>query len=493
MRINIEASDRICGNKYFPLVFVALAFLVVLLFSYATSPIYGIELCDSAVFKTMGHVLLNGGVPYVDYFDHKGPYLYLINAVGESLSPTWGLFLLQTTWLSVSLTLWFKTARLFVRPTYSLLILLFTTIIFIGVYDYGNLSEEWSLLPSSLCLYLAVSFLVKHPHERHQYWRSLVYGLCFGMVFLIRPNDAVMICGGVMTGIFLYIIFRQKQYINALVNTLAFFAGAIIMAAPWIAYFAYHHALGDLYFGIIGFNLSYSEGIISNLLNIWKIKAIVLLGAVLIIMEISDNKKELLWISVPIGIYILLFFGRRIYPHYFMTIVPCIFLLYFILLYCTKNKTLMIAAVVLLMLSHYPNYGLRELNDMSKPILMGKIGDQFNDVKSEFREIRDLMSFVPKEDRDSIWNYGDNFSSNFLQCGIFAQNPVPPIIAYHSNNFPKDRQGIIDISRHKPLWVFRKSHSPYVFPSDSAFIAEHYSIVKQSASTRYLLLKRKNK
>ena len=257
MKLNLDACDRICGNKFFYLTFVVMAFFVVLFFSYNTSPLFGVEFNDSSVFKMMGHVLLNGGVPYVDYFDHKGPNLYLINAIGECISPNWGLFPLQVLWLSVSLILWYKICLLFVRFTYSFIIVLLTTIFFIYAYSYGNFLEEWSLLPCSITIYLSLSFLVNHSLEKHSYWRSLVYGLCFGFVFFIRPNDAVMICGGVMTGIFLYIVLKQKKYASAFINALMFFLGFVIMAAPWFAFFAYHHALKDFYFGLIGFNIQY--------------------------------------------------------------------------------------------------------------------------------------------------------------------------------------------------------------------------------------------
>ena len=248
MKLRIDALDKICENKFFPLSFLIISFLIVLFYSETTSPIYGIEFGDSAVFKMMGHVLLNGGIPYVDYFDHKGPYLYLINAIGEFISPNFGLFILQILWLTISLILWFKIARLFVSPAIAFVVLLLSVFCFLDYYEYGNLTEEWSLLPSSLTLYLSLSYLIKNNNSPHEKWRSLVYGLCFGLMFFIRPNDAVIQCGGVMTGIFLYMCFQQKQYSNALFNALVFIFGFALMAAPWIVYFAYHHSLENFYF-----------------------------------------------------------------------------------------------------------------------------------------------------------------------------------------------------------------------------------------------------
>lgn len=491
MKVNIAKYDRICGNRLFPLTFVVLAFLFILLFSYSTSPLFAIETGDSSVFKMMGHVLLNGGVPYVDYFDHKGPYLYLINAIGESISPTWGLFPLQVLCMSLSLWLWYKTARLFVRPTYAFGIVLLTMVSFLGVYENGNLSEEWSLLPCSLCVYLSLSYLVNCPSERHRYWRSLLYGLCFGFVFLIRPNDAVMICGGVMTGIFLYIVIRQKQYVSALVNALTFFLGAAVMAAPWIAYFATHNALSAFYFGLIGFNIDYNEGVLYNLMFIYRNKKLLFICLISIGLIITAKKQNLLWIAIPITLFTILLFGRKNYPHYYIIITPSIILLYASMLFCQRNKMLIaIFAILPFIIFPYMNDGVREIKRTAKQIVTGGIGQHLNGLKIDVSEAKHLLSFVPEEERDSIWNYGDYFSSYFHHCGITAQNSVPPVIAQYRQPFPEEMQKQQDLISKKPLWIF-KENKKYLFPEDSAFICEHYSLAKESEYSSFQLLKRK--
>ena len=40
---------------------------------------------DSSVFITVAAVMKNGGMPYLDTFDHKGPLLYIINYTGLKL------------------------------------------------------------------------------------------------------------------------------------------------------------------------------------------------------------------------------------------------------------------------------------------------------------------------------------------------------------------------------------------------------------------------
>ena len=492
MKSIAETCDRICSNKFFPITFVVLAFLIVLMCSFASSPLFGLGLGDSSVYKMMGRVFLNGGVLYVDYFDHKGPYFYLFNAIGESISPAWGLFPLQAIWLSFSLILWFKTARLFARPIYSFIVTLIAIALFIGIYEGGDLTEEFSLLPCSLSVYLALSFLLNHPDEKHDYWRSLVYGLCFGLAFLIRPNDAVMVCGGVMTGIFLYIIIRQKQYTTAILNALTFLLGGFIMFAPWIAYFAYHHALVDFYFGLIGFNMDYTGGLTYNLLNILEIKVLVLACIILVGLIITAKKPRLLWIVIPVSIFIILLFGRNNYPRYYITVIPAIFLLFFTMVFCQNiRKSVLIIAGVLLIILGVSHIGIGRFTRIASHLAEGSIGQQFFADKKEKNKEKDLLLFVPKEDRDSVWNYGDEFSTLFYLANIIAQNPVPPGIVGQHRPFPKEKEKRLHITLYKPLWVFMKN-STYFFPEDSAFIAEHYAVVKESYPKKFMLLKRKD-
>ena len=491
MKLNIDTCDRICGNRYFPLTFVAIAALYVLFYSITTSPLYGFPICDSGVFKMMGHVLLSGGVPYVDYFDHKGPYLYLINALGESISPVWGVSPIQAIWLSVAFILWFKIARLFVRPTYSLIVTIMTIVCLLGVYEYGDLTEEWSLLPSSVCLYVALSYLVKHTSECHSYWRSLVYGLCFGLAFFIRPNDAVMVCGGVMTGIFLYIIFIQKRYADAFLNGLVFVLGFGIMAAPWLIYFACHHALEDFWFGLIGFNINYSRGVLHNLCNTHIIIWLVVVCLILIVLEMAAKKKELLWISIPISVYILLFFGRNDFPHYYMAIVPAVFLLFLTMVFCQNSKILLVLSLSSFLFPGYLKVGVYNIANTSKLLVTGTVANRFDKIEEEIKEVQEYMPLVPESERDSIWNYSDIFSGMLYQCGIIAQNPVPPVIAGQQPCLSEKKRRSCDVISAKPKWILKTSDSSYFFPEDSVFIADNYTVVAESKLSTYQLLKRK--
>lgn len=72
---------------------------------------------DSSVFIYVARTLLNGGTMYVDCFDHKGPFLYVLNVVGQLINPRWGICFLDFVFLSWGIILAYKGARLaFSKP-----------------------------------------------------------------------------------------------------------------------------------------------------------------------------------------------------------------------------------------------------------------------------------------------------------------------------------------------------------------------------------------
>lgn len=64
--------------------------IFVYFWSGSTSPVisnfYG---DDSAMFQIIGKAWCDGKIPYVDTFDHKGPFIFLINALGSSMGNIW--------------------------------------------------------------------------------------------------------------------------------------------------------------------------------------------------------------------------------------------------------------------------------------------------------------------------------------------------------------------------------------------------------------------
>ena len=77
------------------------------------NPFYvGVKLRDSSVFTYIGKVILQGGMPYRDTFDHKGPLIYLINALGLAINERIGVWLIEFVTVFVILLAAYRLARL---------------------------------------------------------------------------------------------------------------------------------------------------------------------------------------------------------------------------------------------------------------------------------------------------------------------------------------------------------------------------------------------
>lgn len=83
---------------------LALAAAFVLRFSYSTSFLYP-EYCgfDSAIFQTIGKYWAQGVTPYAQLFDHKGPLIFFVDAVGYWLHGRSGVLVVQTLSLAAAI------------------------------------------------------------------------------------------------------------------------------------------------------------------------------------------------------------------------------------------------------------------------------------------------------------------------------------------------------------------------------------------------------
>ena len=102
---------------------------------------------DSAVFVYIGKQMLKGKVSYLDYFDHKGPLLYIIEFVGLSISrgTTNGLWVAEVINMAVTLLILVRLCFLASKRRSSVWLALLITFLACGwrVYEGGNFTEEY--------------------------------------------------------------------------------------------------------------------------------------------------------------------------------------------------------------------------------------------------------------------------------------------------------------------------------------------------------------
>ncbi|GEM_PF-1010461 len=242
----------------------AIYVLALLIFSSSTSPLYGSKFLssDSALFMLFGKGITLGYTPYVDFFDHKGPILFFIEALGVSLG-RYGVWLLQCLFGIAGISCFYALWTLLPSATYTdsvsksfFVPFLSALSVFMTLFDRGNLTEEFSVPFIALSMLLFVKYCVASESEgKHPPLYAFIYGLCFSALAFIRINNAVSICALILViGVRLL---RRREYANFFANFLCGILGILTVALPLCLYFYRRDALMEMINGTFIHNFKY--------------------------------------------------------------------------------------------------------------------------------------------------------------------------------------------------------------------------------------------
>ncbi|MBC3797794.1 hypothetical protein [Acetobacterium tundrae] len=411
------------------------AFLFLLFFSYATSPIfsnnYGIS--DSAIFLLVGKGITSGHILYLDLFDHKGPVLFFLEALGWLIIPDrFGSFFMQWIFMVADLILIVKMGQLFLNKKQAWLPILFFFLILASTFEGGNLTEELSLPFLLLPLYLVLRHLKKEPIKKahHNPLYAFIYGICFTLIVFMRLNNAVLI--GAIVLVVMIQLFTNKAYVDFFHNVLGFIAGALITFAAIASYFIINHAFGDMIYATFLFNMKYAEGI-SGIFSpeslvkfAYSVSPVVFSGCMGIYYLLKKEDKYiglLLTIGSLVTFFSLLLGG--IFYHYFTLTTPCFVLAIILLieLYVKNEKKLwqgshrgLLVAVLVLFMTSCVIY----LCFCFSTIVTIATEEPDTDY---YENALTIKSSIPEEDRDSVFGYE-------IPAGWFLMADITPCYKY---------------------------------------------------------------
>ncbi len=445
------------------------ALLFLLVFSWSTSPLYLTYGGDSPFFQIIGLGVTQGKIPYVDLFDHKGPVPFFMDALGYSTGMgRCGIFILQVISMTITLLLLYRIAALFVesdRKRYNALAL--TLIPLADFIVEGNQVEEWQLPYIALALLMVCRYIVSgvRPHEA---WRSLIYGLCFGMVFYNRPNDGVMWVGSLFFGLFLLWIVR-KDYRMIWGNIAAFIAGFVVITIPILAYFSAHDALDDMYFGMIIHNIRYA----GDALLTWGGIGMILIPAVMVCTILylgrQGGLRDLRFVLIPMLVLTIILIGKRDYYHYLIPLTPFIVICFGLCQRYSCKKFLWVVCSLFVVFSY------TECRFIIKAFSLRGTLTEF------YAQTDALYENVPEEERNTIWNYNlvsyDKDKSPHLVSlmGTFPHKgitPSSPVLAAYDLEYLEERFGI---RTNEPKWLVMYPEDSY--NKDFDYIYENYELV----------------
>lgn len=265
-KVNIKKIIAVLG-------IAVLSFVLLLIFSTSTSPMYNSYGFDSLEYKLAGSAMLDGLVIFRDIFHQKGAAFFFVEAIGEALcrlvgSERWGTFLLQYVNMILVILIAKKTADMFFQSEkksgkiYSVCVVLSSVFFWMTFFNGGNLVEEFSMLYEFITVYLAVKYCIffdkqKDDLEIFKPVYGFIIGICFGVTFWFKPTTAVFIGACIMViGIHMltnkkYSLFRKCIALGVL--------GIAVITVLVILYYYFNNALTDMIDQCFMFNINYLD------------------------------------------------------------------------------------------------------------------------------------------------------------------------------------------------------------------------------------------
>jgi hypothetical protein len=291
---------------------------------------------DSGVFLYVGWRLLSGDIPYKDVWDHKPPLIYLVDALGLTLTPTnlWGVWLLQ--FIFIFFTLFFIYRAL--NQEFGFYAALAGTIVLtsglVVILEKGNVTEEYALVFQALGFWLFINAWKKDFPLRTSFWIGVLGGLAF--------NFKQTTIGLWVTYAMFLLVIRLLQRKIPVKDFLLLLAGWLLPSLLLGLYLGSQNALKDFWEQAYLYNFAYigkNEGIrglipvfikgFAYLRNGWVLHLAAigwLAGVVYVWFKRKDFAQIpplilIALVNLPIEVALITVSGRSIL-HYYLTILP---------------------------------------------------------------------------------------------------------------------------------------------------------------------------
>ena len=426
------------------------SFLFLLVFSLWTSPFYKNWYgCDASFFTMAGRAILNGYVPYRDFFDLKGPYFFFIEALGQLIvKGRTGAFVMQVLALFAALIIMIKTCRLFLSCKKTAVIVSLFLFFHAATLWGGNTLEEFMLPLNLLAIYLTVKDIKGNARIRPL--TAMITGGCFGVILFAKVTVAAPIIGLVIA-IIIYFI-RSKRIFELISYLIYAFFGVLVAITPVFIYFYCHKTLTDMLYAVFVFAFNRSlEGDKYDIHNELKIsgcyfamiftlcqidyKRVVLKLRGLLSRKsddkannISETTREFVLSAIfAMGFItaITLHFGDP-FIYYFTTAYP-IFMLTMIVMFVLYDPLTLLkswrldipVAVFLVFLCYFASHTSNQINT----VLFDRGNTYYQTYVDKANE---MASLIPECDKDSV--YSINMDMQWFEC-----NNILPCYSYTIN------------------------------------------------------------
>lgn len=423
---------------------------------------------DSVIFQIVGQrLLLDDGVIYSDVFDHKGPMIFIINALGLSFPYAMELLTVITT--AVSLEMAWRISRLLCRARFVAVVsVLATTVFFFCTMAY-NSTEQWSVVFSFIALYIGIRGIVRKELILSR--RDVVIlGICLAVTALTRVNNCIFPLAVAAFYLFSYIPASRRQ--NLVPLLLWGIGGMAIVCIPISVYLIVNGAFGDMVYDSITYNLIYLGGnkiVHNHNLNDWIFSLLyrlpIWITAMSAIVGIIWNKfnKNMAWLGLLTAVVSIVAIGFHMgYLHYYAILTPMIPLAVCFTALLAANQIVesLSALIVAFICLFIPVKALKACIDQWQTT---KISLDMTDIPAKRGEYKSLIdSLIQSSERDSVYLHYTNVTTMYAirDLGIKPYGRYFHQQDYHAKSSDIIRDSIEHTFRdNPPRWVISRKSS----------------------------------
>lgn len=463
-----------------------------LLFSLWTSPFYRLWYgCDASFFTLVGRGILEGKVPYRDFFDLKGPYFFFIEALGQLFAhDRLGAFIIQIPFAFASLVLVYELCLLFITKKQAIFVMI--------VYLWGNITTLWGgntleefALPLSLgCLYIVLNHVVRRKQSFLDLPFSVitVLGLALGVDIFSKISVSAPILG--IIAAILYTDISTKNFKKMIINIIYILLGVAICALPVIVYFGMNSSLSDMLFCVFKLGFSRSTDYYESFSITWELKLSGCVAAFIFAVLHRDRLQKELSITLmamSAAIWFLLHLGTPFY-YYFTTVYPALLLaiILFIKVYdpiilFENYKQALCFALFFIYLCYYVPSGL----DTVRTLLYGR---DFQSAEEFQENAENIAALIPEYEKDSVFSF-------MIDMQMFEANDMMPCCRYVVNLpyfidlYPQALSDILEmLDNNPPKWLIIGDNFADNLPDIYESVMSKYDcIYDNSAGHLYLL------
>ncbi len=433
-----------------PLKLFILSLLFLAFFSFSVSIINPYLFhYDSAYFQSVGKLWLSGTVPYRDFFDNKGPLLFLINAVAYIFPfPRLFLLLLEALLLSVALYLMFIMIKMRSGNRAAWASVLFFFLTYAYLINGGNSTEDYSLVFLLLVMIPEFIWITEESHGEHPVKLAFFDGIVTGLILMIVAKNVLPLA--VLIIIIGVILIREKRWENIAKNLFAGVLGIAAVLNPFWLYFFSNSAGGDLIRSVFLYNIGYAASTGGSLLSLSVRDLLLLLpeiAAFYTAVVLTVKKKYIAAAGLgftALATAFLCISGSR-YKHYYilgLVMIPMIFLLW------KEVRSIPLYALLLLMAVTGVAYTPRQLGCLMPASI--KMSEEY------CSDIEEIMTEVPDDYKDSVFVYN---MEDCLTC-FYLVNDIKPIwrhsylTEFHASFDPSvEREAMETLSEKRPAYV----------------------------------------